>query len=715
MIHFDNPWMLLGLLAAVVPVWLHLFGRRHAPVVHFSALDFILANNPKRARALRVREWLLIALRALAIALVAVALARPMVPVLGATTGLDVGSARQALVLVIDDSQSMASPDRGETLLQRAIARAVSLIEQMPAGSQIGLVASGFPARPLLRELTMDRGAAQEALLRLVHHPRRDDATRALNIAQALLEGSNLPTRRIVVLSDLQASGWTDVAVPTRTGQGTSIDTVVDQLQAGSRENTAVTEAAVAGSIDRSANQVRVEVSVTHYGEKPLRNYLTVRAGEREIKSLLQLQPGETVRRSFSLPVGAQWAEVSLPADALEADNRRIVRLDATVATRVALVNGAPRPLPRDDEVFFAARALELGQGQAGDLVVDVLPADKLTAASLSDVDVIVLANAAQPSDEALSALKAAVRAGTGLLVAVGDNLPDPPNLYLDGLLPATLVGQRHLASADGTARQATTLRWQPPAAAAGAQGPAHRLIAQLSASLGEALAGVAVQHYALVRPDAGLAAKVIARYGDGAPALVLGQLGRGQVALLTTTLDRDWSNLPIQPGFLPLLHELVSTLASPRTAERRGPVEVGEVAQLTRDPRADQLEVRPEGTGHATAQRRVLPAALETGPNWSVPGLDEPGRYVATELRGGVALTSRPILVVPPSTEGDLRPAAKGQLVASGRAATSVARAVPTTPGWGGVLVLLTLLLALEAGLLARGGRLPGRRHAVG
>ncbi len=702
MIQFDNPWMLLGLLAAALPVWLHLFGRRHAPVVQFSALDFILASNPKRARALRVREWLLIALRSAVLALLAVALARPLLPVFGGDVGPEVGTGTQAVVLVIDDSQSMLARDRGETLLDRSVARAAALLERLPPGCQVGLVATGFPARPLLRQLTRDRGAALDVLRRLPARPRRDDAGKALNLAQILLDSSDLPLRRLVVLSDLQATGWSDVSLPTRSIQGVPIQATIDRLESSSRENTAVVDAVVTGAADRANNQVRLEVAVTHFGEKPFRNYLNVQSGDREVKSLLQLQPGETVRRSFSLPAGAQWAEVSLPPDALEADNRRMVRLDASTALRVALVNGAPRPVPRDDEVFFAARALELGQSQTGQWLVDVLPADKLGAASLAETDVVVLANVAQPSDEALAALKSAVQSGAGLLVAVGDNLPDPPQGYLQGLLPATLVGQRHLMSVDGSARQATSLRWE--SAAGALQGPAMQLLGQSAGELSEALSGVAVQHYALVRPDAALAGSVVARYGDGAPALLLGSLGRGQVALLTTTLDRDWTNLPVQPAFLPLLHDLVLTLARTRASERRGPVEVGEVAQLARDGRADQLEIRYEGQG--SGPRRVLPAALESGPTWTVAGLDEPGRYVATELRGGVALTSRPLLVVPPSTESDLRPAAKGEMVRAGQNPQAAHAGVVTAPGWAGVLVLLLGLLVVEAVLLARGSR---------
>ena len=69
MIDFGQPWMLLGLLLAAVPVIVHLWGRRKAPTVPFAALAFVLQSNPRKARALRLTEWLLVAMRSLAVAL----------------------------------------------------------------------------------------------------------------------------------------------------------------------------------------------------------------------------------------------------------------------------------------------------------------------------------------------------------------------------------------------------------------------------------------------------------------------------------------------------------------------------------------------------------------------------------------------------------------------------------------------------------------------
>ena len=50
----------------------------------------------------------------------------------------------------------------------------------------------------------------------------------------------------------------------------------------------------------------------------------------------------------------------------------------------------------------------------------------------------------------------------------------------------------------------------------------------------------------------------VLIEHEDGQPALVEHQVGRGRVAVLTTSVDRDLSDLPIRPGFVPLMRQLI-------------------------------------------------------------------------------------------------------------------------------------------------------------
>jgi hypothetical protein len=101
-------------------------------------------------------------------------------------------------------------------------------------------------------------------------------------------------------------------------------------------------------------------------------------------------------------------------------------------------------------------------------------------------------------------------------------------------------------------------------------------------------------------------AAETLARFDDGRPALVEGRVGRGRVLLLASSPDVLWSDLPLQPVFLPLVQRLVAHAAG--LGDDRRAWEVGEVASLPAG--SGELIVRePDG-----AVRRLPPDSASRG-----------------------------------------------------------------------------------------------------
>jgi hypothetical protein len=93
-------------------------------------------------------------------------------------------------------------------------------------------------------------------------------------------------------------------------------------------------------------------------------------------------------------------------------------------------------------------------------------------------------------------------------------------------------------------------------------------------------------------------ARSVVLRYESGAPALVEREVGKGRVMLLSTTVDREWTDLPIRAGFLPLLREAVRRLVGSPDDESSDTLLVGEPRMLTFSGDAQTLEVtRPDGS----------------------------------------------------------------------------------------------------------------------
>jgi hypothetical protein len=115
----------------------------------------------------------------------------------------------------------------------------------------------------------------------------------------------------------------------------------------------------------------------------------------------------------------------------------------------------------------------------------------------------------------------------------------------------------------------------------------------------GEGLVSARFFKYMLLDPVRDTASRtVILRYESGAPALVEGDVGRGKVMVLTTTVDRDWTDLPIRTGFLPLVRESVRHLVGAGDDDSPATLLVGEPRLLSFSGDAQTLEVtRPDGS----------------------------------------------------------------------------------------------------------------------
>jgi len=150
--------------------------------------------------------------------------------------------------------------------------------------------------------------------------------------------------------------------------------------------------------------------------------------------------------------------------------------------------------------------------------------------------------------------------------------------------------------------------------------------------------------------------AAVPARFDDGSPALVEKSDGAGKVLLWASTFDSYWTNLPLQPVFLPFVHQLGKDVG--RYADPRPSFTAGEVLDLSRHGELTAPYTAGRGTDSTSELTLEAPSGARervtaTGPNHLVT-LKEQGFY---ELRGPStpAGSGRPIAVNVDPTESDL------------------------------------------------------------
>jgi hypothetical protein len=606
---FLAPIMLAGIAAIAVPIAIHLIGRRRARTVKFAALDFLLATKRRTARRLRLRERLLLLCRALACAAVAFALAKPYASC--ERRGPEVARGPQAAVLVIDDSFASGVIVDGRPWLKAADDEARRILTQLGPEAEVAIVHTAEGAdHPT--ELTRDHIKLRDQLLALEPTARPADTTRALAAAAQLLASSSHSRKTVYLLSLLAKTGLRDE--PTWGSGGPAL--VVDDLRPNPLPNFAVTSLRAESQPGAGTRALAFDAEVGNFsppgsqpGTKPTTVELSLSIGDRVVaKGRLDVPAGERRTKRFlaTLPAGvrATDASVSLAGDALAIDDRRWLRATLRDEVRVLLVDGDPRTVRRDDELFYLEAALRPGDRDDSGAAVRAITPDDLAGVlghaqastlDLADFDVVVLANVpALPADQ-VAALAAWVDAGGGLFVAPGDAVDETSyDRTMLPLLPQPLadpIDTTYGAGADERASRALHLvKWDVD----------HPIFAPFQKAA-PGLADAKFYKVFLLDPSGAAGAggrdrKVLAQLTNGAAALVEGARGAGRVLLYTSTLDRDWNDLPIHAGYLPLMQQAVRYLARKHAPTGEGDHLVGSTVVL---PTADlaRLEVRgPDG-----------------------------------------------------------------------------------------------------------------------
>lgn len=631
---FINPSLAVaGLACIALPILIHILMRRRRRPVAFGAMRFLIEAYKRQRRRMNLEQILLLASRCLLVALLALALGRP---IFGTHQGL-LGAPSKTLYLVLDNSLTSSAPET----IERLRADALRLLGTLDGarGDRVALLTAAGPADVVVAPPTSDLASVAELVRNIEPADSKADWAGALarvrdDLRQTLDQDPGAaPT--VALFSDFRAgSADLSASLPGLGVPEARLTLLASPPDEKGLDNFAITEVTpsralmLAGASEGVGVPLRVSIRRSDTSQ-PASGKVILRALDAgqavddaaraapRAEAAFAFAPGQasaSVLATLDLPPGSSKGRVmvsgGIDRDALERDNTFTRTLDLRERLRVVLLatpgdrSGIQGYKAGDWLALALAPDVEstLRKRRGEQLGIETIdPARALGSAPLAEADAVLIANPEALDPAGWSAVKQASERGAFIMVfaPAGVETHTWTDAFVQTLAPGWTL-----------APDATTLT--PHAALAPASAA---MLSAIAGELPELLKPVSVQR---VLATTAPGAQSLLNLSTGQPALVSSNREQGTTGSLVfwaIAPDLSWTDLPTKPLMVPLVQELV----------RQG---VGE-AGVPRIALAGQAPALPVG-------------AFELAPLGAPPVGVEPGGRLARPIRAAATFTIR-------------------------------------------------------------------------
>ncbi len=545
-----GAFAIAGAIGASIPLVIHLLNRERARRLVFSTVRFIQMSHQTNVQRHRLKRLLLLLMRILMLILLGLAFARPFFAEDPATAP-ELGGVRNA-VIILDTSYSMQYED----VFALAKKEAINRLDSLESADAVALILSADKARKVL-PIDSEHNHIRTAIESAETTNYTTDYLDAIHTADEILKAVSVGQKQIYLVADLQKSGWENFLETDRLSPDVNIEFV--DVAEEQPDNRAVTDINVPPVVLIEQKDTELVARIHNFSSEPVEKLpVTLFIDDNKVDTTqLDIAPGNSADAAFKVKINLQsesahtgWVEID--NEALKIDNRRYFTVQSMKSIKTHCVNGEQKRSDIEDETFFLTRAV-LNIGDAGAPIDYTESTTFPSAASLKQYDVLILANVSQITAAEAERLKTYVNGGGGLIITLGDQVDS--NVY-----------QQHLAGTENSLLPCTIMQ------AVG--DPIGKEQFQVIASVdyrhpifmpfnnpnhGDFAKARFYRYYQTV-PIAD--ATTIAAFDDGNPALLEKIYGTGRVLFFTSTIDREWNDLPIHAVYLPFLHEAIKYLA---------------------------------------------------------------------------------------------------------------------------------------------------------
>ncbi|NOZ41005.1 MAG: hypothetical protein GXP24_12390 [Planctomycetes bacterium] len=632
---------LFALPLIAVPVMIHLYRGRQRDIISWGAMQFLEQATTKGRSIQRLEELLLMLLRIATVLALVLALAQPMLR----STWFGSATDRE-IVLLLDNSLSMARTVNEVSASDRMIEKALELVEDLSSSDTVHLLLAAGGGQWLTAEgIAADR-AGKHQLTTLLEEIEptlgRAHVLDCLQLAVHLEPQEDPISRRIVLFSDNQSLNWQLQSERSwqqlgAARENSSVPIAIEIVACGFAEtelkNLAVMKLEASRQFARPGERVEFSARVENVGETASDGTLVEWLIDEEvfdISELRSLAPQEATRVTAQL----QRKEAGNFAVTCRIQAKDQIVLDGQASVVIEVSDQLPILVVHDPETDESTKATDqlftAALGYESDKVLDwhsVYRPELASVAQLAEIAfskyraVVILGSSELPA-EAHERLHAYVRGGGGLWVTLGDRVDrETFNRFwhddgggLSPILLETLVSVEDTNAPKGSIH--------PPER----DHPATMQLANTT-QLDIDQARLSEYWQMVHGGDQVRKAWVLLESGNGSPLVVENLVGEGRVLIQAFPLGLEWSNLPQLKSYVVMIHDWLDYLTAPAMA--RYNLEPGNVIKAS----------LPANTVVTTA-KLLTPSGQQVTLASTASDENESVRYSQTELPGLYRLT---------------------------------------------------------------------------
>ncbi len=383
---FLNPAVLFGLLAASIPVIIHLFNLKKLKKIEFSTLAFLKELQKNKIRKIKLKQWILLALRVLIILFVVMAFARPALQSIqiGGTTS----AAKTTAVFILDNTFSMSVVDQNGSYFNQAKSIINQIISQLQEGDEVAVILVSNPDTEVKFTTNLFEFVKNVDALNI--SSSSGDINSALIKAAELINESKNFNKEIYILSDLQKNKITQKNLNNDLSELLNDKARIYLFDLSDKDvfNLSVDDLKINNQIFEKDKPVSFLVTISNNSKQDVNNAvvslfmnderIAQKSFDVSAKQSAIIEIEATPKTNGYIDIAAE-----IENDEIEQDNKRFASLFIPEKISVGIFSANP------DDAMFVNLALQTGGNNRYEIVNKNI--DQITSQQLSKFQTIII------------------------------------------------------------------------------------------------------------------------------------------------------------------------------------------------------------------------------------------------------------------------------------------------------------------------------------